>query len=359
MECLKDIVGVTPNDKECITGGLTSAEILQLQKSTSGLFLEDLPGGIHLKALKYVDATRNLAQMASDAIRNAIKSTEDDVRIALSNRYQGNKSAYLGTIGRMSFATTLAVNKPIQGLRIVPKTYSDATVTINRINIIVNDTAILDVEVWKAPKGSAVGERVKQYPVSVNANAYSAVAMDAPLVLPLMELGREIEYWVVYQRLGTMPKDTKIECSTCESAAKASLYEFVDTYGVELDSIMALNEKKTDSFSHGIILDVDVRCESQRLVCREYDENEAISIAMSRAVWYKAGELLIEDVIKQPDVNRYTTQSREYLWGKRNHFRAEYEARVKYMGAAIDVTQSNCYVCKETANQPFYGGIFS
>jgi hypothetical protein len=95
------------------------------------------------------------------------------------------------------------------------------------------------------------------------------------------------------------------------------------------------------------------------LFCREYSEDDAVAVVMGYATWYKAGELLIEDVLKQPDVNRYTTMAREYLWGKRNHFRKEYENRIIYLAAVIDVMASNCYVCREQVNQPFFSGIYT
>lgn len=359
MECLKNIVGVTPNDTQCTTGGLSTEEKLEVMKSTSGLYLEDLEGGVTIKALRTVDATRNLAQLGLGAINNAIKRTEDDLRVALSTRYAGKRNTYSGSIGRMSFATTLGVNKPMQGIRIKPHTLSDAVMVINRMNIVVNAEAALVVQIWKAPVDSAVGEMMMEWTVNVTPNNYHAIPITSPISFPFMENGQPIEYWVVYDRGATQPKDTKLDCSSCEAVSKAALYEYVKLDGVQLDSMGNLDNKTTDNYSHGLIIDVNVRCESQRLICREYDSQEAISIAMSYAVWYKAGELLIEDVIKQPDVNRYTTMDRTYLWGKRNHFRSEYESRINYLAATIDVTQSNCYVCRESANKPFFGPILS
>lgn len=362
MECLKEIVGVTTEDKICITGGLSSAEIAKLKKSTSGLYLQDLPGGITLKALRNVDATRNLADMSLGAIGNAIKRTEDDLRVAISTKYKGSKNSYIGNIGRMSYAQSLGVSERYQALRIRPTMASDAVVTVTRLNIIINETASFDLMVYKAICDTAVPELVTSYSVNATSNQYFTIIPPSPLSLPLMENGREVEYWFVWDRVAAnnaQPKDTKIECSSCEASTKSTLYEFVTLQGVELADINNITNKKTDSYSHGIILDVELRCETERLICREYNEEEAISVALSYAVWYKAGELLIEDVMKQPDINRYTTMDREYLWGKRNHFRKEYEIRINYIAATIDVSQSNCYICRESANQPFFAGILS
>lgn len=362
MDCLTNIVGVTKDDKECITGGLTSAEILALQKSTSGLYLEDLPGGVTLKALRYVDTSRNMAQMSLGAINNAIKVTEDDLKLSLSSRYQGNRTAYQGTIGRMSYAQTLNVTENFQGMLIKPVGMSDGVIRVSRFHVIINQTETFNLQIYRSVVGSQVAEFMIEYEVVASANQYANVTLPSELVLPLMENGRAIEYYVVYDRStanNAMPKDTDLGCSTCEASTKAGLHEFVTIHGVQLASMGNINSKSLDTYSHGIIMDVTVKCESERLICREYDEEEAVSIALSYAVWYKAGELLIEDVIKQPDINRYTTMDREYLWGKRNHFKKEYNDRIAFISATIDVTQSNCYVCRETANQPFFGPILS
>ena len=40
--------------------------------------------------------------------------------------------------------------------------------------------------------------------------------------------------------------------------------------------------------------------------------------------------------------------NKEYLWGKRNHFRASYEGRINYLAASIDISSSSCFICKDT-----------
>ena len=95
------------------------------------------------------------------------------------------------------------------------------------------------------------------------------------------------------------------------------------------------------------------------MFCAEYKATEAIAVTMAHAVRFKAGYLLIEEVLKSPDVNRFTTMDRTYLWGKRNHFDKDNMNRIAYLTETIDVYAFNCFVCKYKGNTPFFSGIYS
>lgn len=363
MQCLTEIIGVTQSDCQCIINGLSSDEIAKLRTSKSGLYMDDLPGGVHLKALTRMDACKNMAQMALTARDNAIKTLENDLIIALNNRYKKDKNTFAGQIGRMSYAQSLGVVKPWQGMRIRPNDWSDGMITMTRLHIILNQSVTLTVKLYRVFLDSVMGEEIAAWPVTTTANAYTVVPIGAnPIKMPLVYNGEMVEYYLLFDTSepGTpvQPKDTAVQCSSCNGGI-APFSDYVTVYGVQVDDPSNLTDKLTDAFSHGLILDVEIKCDNERIFCREYVEDEAVAVAMAYATWYKSGELLIEDVLKQPDVNRYTTMAREYLWGKRNHFRSEYESRVNYLGAVIDVQASNCYVCRTQTNQPFYSPIFS
>lgn len=369
MQCLTNIVGVTTSDCQCITAGLTSDEIDALAISTSGLFLDDLPGGVHLKAVRFTDACKNMAQMALGARDKALKTLEDDMVVALNTRYRKDKKNFSGQIGRMSFAQSLQVLKPLQGVRIRPSQYSDGLVTLSRMQIILNVAATVTVRIYRVPIDSVMGEEIATLPVTVAApNAYTVVPLTGDIVvagkikLPLTYNGEEVEYYFLYDTAepgnNPQPKDTAIQCSTCNSGI-SPFSDFVQVFGVQATDPTTLQDKLTDQYSHGLIMDVDIRCDNEKLFCGNYNENDAIAVTMAYAAYFKAGELLIEEVLKSPDVNRYTTMAREYLWGKRNYFRAQYDERIVYLTATINVSASNCYVCREASNQPFFSPIFS
>jgi hypothetical protein len=327
--------------------------------------MDDVEGGVSMKGLGDVDTCLTFYQMATKARDNAIQRLQDDLVIAISNKYKKDKNAFSGQIGRMSFAQTLATSKNIQALRLRPNDWSDAMVTLTRMNIVLNEAVTdLVITIWRVPIDTVMGEIVKSFTVTTVANGYTTVPdnapPDLPLLMPFVVNNELVEYWVTYDLTGktARPKDTALQCVTCNKGT-APYSDYVTVYGAQLDSTGNFSNAAYDQFSHGLILDVDIRCNNESLVCREYKADDAISVTMAYASRFKAAELLIEYVLGATDVNRYTTMAREYLWGKRNHFRAEYDARVTYLAATIDVTSSNCYVCREATNQPRVHGILS
>jgi hypothetical protein len=365
MTCLKNIIGVTNSDCACITGGLTSDQTADVKKSVSGLYMDDVEGGVSMKGLGDVDSCLTFYQMATRARDNGTQRLQDDLIIAISNRYKKNKNAFVGQIGRMSYAQSLGIAKPVQAIRMRPIDFSDAVLTISRMTIILNEVVTgLVVNIWRVPVDTVMGTLVNSFSVDTVANGYVTIPDTAPpslpLSLPFVYQNQMVEYWITYDLTGqtAQPKDNQLESATCTKGV-LPYSDYVQVYGAQLDSETNFSGYNLDTYAHGLILDADIRCNNEELVCREYSEDDAIAITMAYAARFKAAELLIEYVLGAPDINRYTTMAREYLWGKRNHFRAEYDARVLYLASTIDVTSSNCYVCRETANQPRVHGILT
>lgn len=367
MECLNNVVGVTKADSECLTGGLDAETLNKLKVSVSGLYMDDLPGGVHLKALRHIDTAKSMADLSLTARDNAIKTMEDDLLLKLNEKYRQGRRAYVGNIGRASYTSALPAGRRWEGIRIRPTDGNDAVINLSRVQCVFSSTVAVPVTFYiiRAIVDGIQGETIQQFTINAPANAYAEHRFSPALELPtrINNSMDNVEYWIVYDTtvpgIPYRPKDTKIGCASCNSVATDILAEYVKVYGVTLNDINRLDQKTQDDYSHGIILDVDLRCETASLFCREYTDDNAIAVAMARAVWYKSGELLIEEVLKSPDVNRYTTMQRETLYGKRNHFRAEYDQRIVYLADSIDVTASNCYVCRQQNNQPFFSGIYS
>jgi hypothetical protein len=362
MQCLTEIVGVTNSDCQCITAGLTTDDLIKLRASTSGLYMDDLDGGVHMKSIKNMDACKTFMQFAIGARDRAIKRVEDDIVVALNNQYKKDKPNYIGQIGRMSYAGTLGVSRDWQGMQITPHNTGDGVITLNRLFLVLNGAATVTIKILRVVVGSVMGEEVASYPVTTTPNNFTTVDIGpSPVKFPLTYQGNAVEYYMLYDLSGApgvQPKDTGVNCYTCNNGV-APFKDYVNVRGVQLNDPNLLSDKITDAFSHGLVMDVEIRCDTEQLICREYKADDALAIVLSYAVWFKSGELLIEEVLKQPDVNRYTMMDKERLWGKRNHYRAEYESRISYLAASINIWDSNCYVCKESINQPFVGGILS
>lgn len=365
MDCLTDIIGIIKEETPCITGGLTPEQIADLKKSNSDRYLDDLPGGVHLKELKYIDTAKSMYDLAILSKNEAINHFDTDLLLGISERYKDGRTTYRGEIGQRSFTSTLPAGRKWRGIRIRPVDQSDAQMTLITINVIFNITGTVPLHIYRVPKDSVQGEVIETFNINCIANNYATYVLPTPLVLPFMTPNymSEVEYYFLYDAdPGTgafQPKDNKLNCPSCQQKAAHVLAEYADIYGVTLNDPQYLNDKSVDVYSQGIILTVDMRCTTDKLFCREYDNNNAIARAMSYAVWYKAGGLLTQYVRKSPDVNRLTMMNDEQLRNRAAHFESQYGLRLQYIIDAIDVKSSNCYVCRQVANVPVTGGIFS
>jgi hypothetical protein len=349
MDCLKNIVGVTKLNCNCVVDDLDAETKAKLAASNSGLYLDDLPGGVELRALNNIDTCQKMAVFALNALEVAANTVEADLKVAISNLYSKGANAYRGLIGQQSYAQTLEVTRKYQGILLRAQDGVDGIAIINRIMIIVNGAENITLKVYRAPRFSALGQEVATYDVQTISNNYTFVSMAAPLKLPLTINGQPQDYYFIYDsKVGAnvYPKDCKIDCG-CAPGVTTAISTYIKPIGIQLDDLDNLNGALTDKYTRGILLDADLKCDTAQLVCGQYDKDEAVAVVMAYATQFKAGELLIEDVLKSNEVNRFTLQDNQYLWGKRNHFRSEYSQRITYLASAIDITQTNCFVCKD------------
>lgn len=330
MECLKNIVGITQIEnecfKECVTDGV-------FPESTSGLYLDDLEGGISFRALTEIEACRSFIDIVEMSRDTAIKKFEADILSALNLKYKDKRKPYLGIIGRPSYNKTLPSNKDIQYLKISPRNNTESVLTINNIKLILDQSITTTVEI--------VDENGTVYfseSVTTVANQFTSITLAAPLKLTM-----DKDYYITWDRTGTnaKPRNVKISCG----CSGPSFDDYLIVRGGETDDLLVPG--RLDQYTHGFSIGVDIRCQVSNIICKEYDNNNAVSLTSAWAILYKMGEVLNEAVLNSGEVNRYTMMNREYLWGKRNHFRKEYEDRINYLAESINLTASDCFICKD------------
>lgn len=358
FECLTDIIGITTENCPCTTGNLPEGVRADLARSKSGLYLDDLAGGVHLRALKDMSACHNLAELALAAKDEAIRLTSDDIVLALSEKFAKNKRFFKGEIGQRTYNGSEPLTRRYAGIRIRPQGLSDGVVTLKNVALSLDaPVGEVTLKVVRSLFRGTVGEVVAEIPVAVPLpHVVIDLTLPIPLRLPLQKDGKAVEYYIVYDRTdggGILPRKNKVSCN-CGTAERA-LHAFVDADGVTFDDIAELNKAVPSGYAMGLSAEVDVRCDNQNFICREYDENDSVAITLAHATRYKAGELLIEAVLKSPEINRYTMMNREYLWGKRNHYRAEYNSRINFLTEVVDITATDCYICKGGGDFVFSG----
>lgn len=359
MECLTEIIGISDSVCPCTLDGLTDEQKAAIKVSKSGLFLDDLEGMVTLRSLTALDSCKNFAQMTLSARDRAIKKLYADILVALSKKYKEGKGAFVGNVGRPSYATTLQTSKQHQFMRIIPVDNSDAVLKLTGFRIIIDRVGTVNAKIISVPEGGNQGTEVFSGTAEATANTYTNFPLTGGFLnLPLSQNGQKLEYYFVWDKVaagGANPKDLKIDCNCGFKGNGFS--DFIKADGGEMDSTNMLQTRTTDGYSHGISLDVDIRCVPGNLICKEFDKDNAIAITMAWAIMYKTAAIAVQDILDSNEINRYTMMNREALYGKRAHFNKEYETRIVYIASVIDVTSSDCFICRET--QMFMTGILS
>ena len=341
MECLENIIGITKVECPCFTEQISQELKDKMKISKSGLYLDGLEGGVLLRNVTQIDKCRKFIEMQFDAIEEAKQYYQKGIITKLFEKYKSNKKNYLGDIGRMNFTGSLNTSKRLQFLRI--QGVADGNLTLNRVKLIADSDITTTIWLIGMNIGDTLGEILSEKSIVISAGQFSVVELSAEL--PLMKNGKNQEYFIVWERNGANPRDTKL---TCNCPGGNGYEDFVQVSGGEAEDFSTLVSAPSDVFSHGIIAEISLKCGIGNLVCKEYNAEEAVALATAHAIRYKAGELLIENILNSGEVNRYTMLSNERLWGKRNHFSAKFDEMINYVADMVDISSSDCFICRES-----------
>lgn len=349
FDCIIQSVGITQSDCQCIIGGLTPETVDKLRVSTTGLYLDDIPDALSFKAIERADNCKGFAALAIESRDDATKQFESDMIIAISNHFKKGAKNFNGKVSRPSFQKTLVDDRRFQGMRMVGNERTDGDMKVNRIQVVGTQAGPMVLTVARTLEGDNEFEQLYSLPFEALENNFATVALPVGgLLLPLGKDLHAYDYRIYYDRISLpnfYPKDTEMGCG-CRGSDKDVLSSYVITQGISFLDTSAMNTYTDDKYSHGIVMDVEVNCPTSKIFCREYNNAEEIKEMTKYAIAYKANEMLNERVLASPEVNRFTMQNREYLWGKRNHFRAKYEGLVEFIAARIDITSSDCFECR-------------
>lgn len=339
MKCLENIIGITRDHCPCYTANLTQDLIEKMGVSKSGLYLDELEGGVFLRNVVKLDKCMKFVEMQFKAIESAKQYFERDLLMKFNEKYHQTKKGFLGAIGQASFSGSIFTNKRLQYLKI--KAVSDGLLQIDNVRIIVGTTITTDVQLVGMKQGESQGTIIAEaLGVTLNAGMYTGTGLKA--IVPLVSNGEYQDYYIVYDNQGANVRDTKISCG-CSGGN--GWEQFINVVGGQTDSYSDFNNGNTDTFSHGILVDSSIRCGVGALVCDDYDASEVIALGVAHAIRYKAGELLIENILNSGEVNAFTLLGNERLWGKRNHYIKEYNTMMDYIVATVDTSRSDCYIC--------------
>lgn len=344
MECLNEIVGLLRKDCECITDGLTREEKEELTTSTSGLFIDtDLNGVINLRAINNPIACKNMATAFKNARQGAISKFRESLFAGIFHLNTENKG-FNGDLNKPNYVGALDANKAYRFVAIKPHNRSDAKMIIRSVKLGIDRIGMVALHILKLKRGDVIPEIVKSTTKEFMPKTWEEVPMDYECLF--VENGEVYDYFVCW-----MPYDEKVKpldnSVDCGCGSITTWKEFVSFEGGEADRLDTIHSARTNKHAYGLVVNVSISCHLDNFICNEYNTNAAIKSVANYAILYLTAAHLLEFILNQSEISRYTTMNLEALYGKRNHFRKEFNDRIQYLTANLDTSNTDCFVCKQ------------
>lgn len=356
MECLQNTVGISKMDCICLTDGLTPEQIEAAKKSTSGLYLDtSLSGGIKLADVKYLDMCGEYFRLAKESIEAAERDFYDDITVSLLSKYKAIKPKFIGEIGRLQYAGFINIDAPLQYVRIEPIDGGGGILQIDTLRLNINASKAVNIKIVAVFDGLTYGTTVYETTVNSISNRWVDVPMNDIITLPLLINGKKMIYYVVWEKTGT---ENAVDNSTsCGCSGGDGYSSFISVTGGAASDYNNLVKNEGDKFAKGLSIGAQLYCDSSGIVCDLYNTNDMFKLVAPKAILFKAGANLINNVLKSSEISRLTMMNRETMWGTRNNFIKEYENRVSYLGIEIDMPVNGCFSCSN--NNMWVGNIYS
>lgn len=342
MECLDHIIGVSRTECECIDANIDSED----RKSKSGIYLDEVEGGLKMTALDKMDC-QTFVEKSKRSIKRAKDMFIEQIIAAYSTSdYRRSYEDFNGRIGKVTHLKTLTNLKQYAGLSLQPGYIRGAKMIVKKIGLIISQQSDVQLQVYRSDGIDDDIELIETVVIPTLANIRSVKELDEPLILPFSDdRGLPLKYYLVYDTIEYgLPRDNQAACNCGRMGAILKTY--LKSGGVSANGIQDLDTAKPTDYANGVYLDAEINCSNRDMVCNLLKLDDSNTIAHSIA--YKAQELLIEDLMGSGNINKYTMLSKEYLWGKRNHFRKEFDDRILWLSQTKPVEQvSDCLACHD------------
>jgi hypothetical protein len=344
MECLNNIVGLSRTECECQVAEIPTVD----QESTSGIYIDEVEGGLKLSAIESMDC-QTFVDKAKQARKRAIDMfTEQIIGVYSTSPYRRRFRPFNSRIAKVNSLRLLNVPQ-FAGLRLRTNLTRGSYLIIDKIGLIIEREESVTLNIYRTYRDDHYGipEKVAEITgIETIANLPSIKTLDAPLSLPLYDDQlKAIDYSFIYDTvLYGQPRDNSASCSC--GGSEQILKTYLMPQGVSASTIEGIATGGSSSYANGIFIDGRIDCQMQDIICQMLQMDQSKTIA--NAIAYKAQEMLIEDLMGSGNINRYTMLSSEHLWGKRNHFRKEFDDRLLWLTQTIPVEHlSDCLACDD------------
>lgn len=345
--CLENIIRLSRTECECFDTDKPS----DYNEGQSQVYLDELDG-LDLKTLKGAEACGpgGIWDMMQNSRENATLMFKADILAGINESFKSKRPAYSGIIGKTAFTNSLNLSANTAGAKISFPRIKNGTIKIKRIGLIFNASVGVTIDVYDNDQNQTTP--IASYSINSVADNVEWATLSTPLELNLWsENTSRLEYYFVYNRTGFQPKNNKGDCG-CGGIIPA-WRNWINIEGIKGNGTN-YQSFSTSAELNGIVLDAELKCNNTSLICSDSSpldfDGDGIAMHIAYCIRYKAGEMLLEKILASSNINRYVLLDREALWGKRNHYRKQYNDYIQYLVNTIDVDGSDCLVCRGNKN---------
>ncbi len=318
LSCFDYIIGLYNGSCECYDG-----KPADYNESESGLYISDLLEPKTIDGLLNCDQGASIWNLMELVRELSIRYFISDANALLMKQAKMKRQVYRGGIGRAVFTKNLTItNGWYCGVRLRAADVRSGFLRIKKIGLIPSANCTPDIYVYDTN-----GTLWDTITLTGVANKLTQTTLATPLELPLHDDYLDnIEYWLIYQATGFVPKNNDIYCS-CEKNhpewgwwgdfPKHRWAEWLQVGGWKGSALPDFMDctQGCDSYMYGLTLDVELGCYVNEVFCEDsldFDSNP-LAQAMAVAIQKKAGYLFVDKLLRTPNLNRTVMLDREGL----------------------------------------------
>ena len=315
--------------------------------SDSGLYITDLEALSTLQGLVGTEDWGDIEELLDNAKRIAILNLNTDLT-ALIMRFSKQKRAFKGLIGSNKY-TKLKAETGKSGIRLLCTPIEHGEINIKSIGALFTQTGTIDLYL-----ASNYSDEVSMLTIDTLANKvkwtsdFGDVEMSA---LPMKhESVRYVEYYLYHENPYNF-LDNKVVCSSCRGFYFDSYRPRFKNYGHESWLMVGgFNSEVEDVGNHatnlmkGLILNVDIKCRIDRIICDEALDFSTNPMAQSFALaaQHKAGSVVLWNIIRSSKLNRVLMQDIETFREAATYYERRYNGMIKNIASTIPVNGCLC-----------------
>lgn len=356
-DCYESIVGLTRTDCDCFDNSPDSAA-----DSLSGLYIDELIGMNFVQAATDCAVYDDLFAKMQKARDNAIAIFQADTNALMLRNFRMRRNPFKGGIGRVATNPMTLIAGNYLGARFYCDNVKSGVLHIKSIGALFNQSDVVSLSIY-----NNLGELLHEIDLNAVAGAHTqnAVSIELPLHSDYVD---HLEYFFLYQYDGVIvPKVNDLKCNCggfkprfdCSNPYYQSRHDTVYGWadwvmvgGVnssELPDFTNCSCKSVSNYLFGLTFNVELRCKIGEVLCHEQMDFEGnpLAGAMAIAIQNKSAELLVNSILQSGNLSRFTMINTEQLITDGGNFKATYEQMIKYIVESADITQNDCFACKD------------